>query len=166
MMSNHFPYANMNTTGHYFYGGTVYPSVGVNYNPYFSSYCSNANGLLPIPSSTVKGSTNKKKKNSNTNNYNKKIIPNDSNKQSSSTPSNNEKKPTDLNNDNNNSTTIEEKPKALSILNPSADEFSLPKDNNTIEDKNNEENLSYKCLFNKLIEQSLQSIEAISKVSK
>jgi hypothetical protein len=154
MMPMHFPYGNTNTAGHHLYGTGVCPNFGINYNQYFASFYSNSNGLLPIPS--IEGN-----KNLNIHEY-KPIIPKNLLTNSSSTSfriSQDEK--------NDFLTFIEQKSKPISELNPFANEFSLVKNtNNQIVSMNNEKSSSYKLIFDDLIEQSLQSIEAIKKASK
>ncbi|CAF3425053.1 unnamed protein product [Rotaria sp. Silwood1] len=158
MMPMHFSYPNTNTTGHYFYGTTVYPNFGINYNPYFSSFCSNSNGLLPTPSQALVPRSLEQNKNLNIR-ENKRVVP----KSNSSLLSHEKAKDIDSNGF---LTFIEQKTKPLSDLNPFANEFSFVKNNNQIVTTSIENNSSYKLIFDDLIEQSLQSIEAIKKASK
>ncbi|CAF2416339.1 unnamed protein product [Rotaria sp. Silwood2] len=158
-MPMHFPYTNTNTTGHYIYGTAVYPNFGINYNPYFSSFCSNSNGLLSTPSQTLIPRPIEQNKNLNIR-ENKRIMP----KNNLSLPS--DEKTNDIDS-NDFLTFIEQKTKPISDLNPFANEFSLVTNkNNQMVATNNENNPTYKLIFNDLIAQSLQSIEAIKKASK
>ncbi|CAF0899156.1 unnamed protein product [Rotaria sordida] len=162
MMSMNFPYANTTTAGQYFYGPTVYPNIGVNYNPYFSSFCSNSNGLLPTPSQPLMPLSIEQNKNKNKNiRENKQIM----SKNNLIVLSHEKKNNIDSNNF---LTFIEQKTKSISDLNPCANEFSLVKNNNNnqVVTTSNENNSSYKLIFDDLIKQSLQSIEAIKKASK
>jgi hypothetical protein len=65
-------------------------------------------------------------------------------------------------------TFIEQKSKPITELNPFANEFSISKNNseNSMIPTSYENMSSYRLIFDHLIEQSLQSIEAIKKASK
>lgn len=173
-MSMHFPYTNQNTTiGHYLYNTAAYPNFAVNHNPYFSTYYSNQNGLLPIPSQTLIPPLIERNKSIKSHESQRIIpkIPISHVPIPSSHKIHEEKKD---NNSNDFLTFIEKKAKSKSDLNPFANEFSAIKNNvsnattNTDEIvvMNYESNSSYKGIFDDLIEQSLQSIEAIKNASK
>ncbi len=159
-MPMHFPYGNTNTAGQHLYGTAVCSNFGLNCNQYYASFYSNPNGLLPIPSIERDNRLNIRE-------Y-RPIVPKNFLTNSSSTAflmSHEEK-----NNINPNDflTFIEQKTKpTISELNPFANEFSLVKNNQIVTNTINEEKYSsYKLIFDDLIEQSLQSIEAIKKASK
>ncbi len=158
MMSMHFPYGNTNTAGQHLYGTAVCPTFGVNYNQYFTSFYSNSNGLLPIPSTERNKYLNigeiRPLMSKNLMNYSPSFLMSHEMKN-------------DLHS-NDFLTFIEQKTKPISSeLNPFANEFSFVKknthSNNQIITTNNS---AYRLIFDDLIEQSLQSIEAIKKASK
>ncbi len=155
-MPMHLPYGNTNTAGQHLYGAAVCPNFGVNYNQYFASFYPNSNVLLPLPSIEQNRHLNIRE-------Y-KPIIPKNLSTNSSFLMSHQEKN--DINS-NDFLSFIEQKTKSTSELNPFANEFSLVKnDNNQIVTTNEEKTSSYRLIFDDLIEQSLQSIEAIKKASK
>lgn len=149
-MPMHFPCGNNNPAGQHIYGATVCPTFGVNYNQYFASFYSNSNGLLPTPIIER-------------NNIPKPLMPKTFVTNSQPKPClmpYEEKK--NINSDDF-LTFIEQKAKPLSELNPFANEFSLVK---TTKKTTEENTSSCRLIFDNLIEQSLQSIEAIKKASK
>jgi hypothetical protein len=142
----HHPYGNTNTVGQNLYRAAVCPTFGVNYNQCFASFYSNSNGLLPTPLMERNRAEYKP------------LI----SKNSFSIPYEGRY---DINS-NDFLTFIEQKTKPISELNPFANEFSLTKNNQIVSMNINEKNSSYKLIFDDLIEQSLQSIDAIKKASK
>ncbi len=144
MMSMRYPYGNTNTAGQNLYGTAVCPNFGVNYNQYMASFYSNSNGLLPMPLME----RNRQVKNRYHNSFS---MPYEGRYDTNS---------------NDFLTFIEQKTKPTSELNPFANEFSLTKNNQLVSTNTNEKHSSYKLIFDDLIEQSLQSIEAIKKASK
>jgi hypothetical protein len=162
MMPMPFPYGNTNTAGQHLYAPAVCPAFGVNYNQYFASFYPNPNGLLPTPPRALMLPPTERNKNLNMR-ENKPIM--GKNSLPTSSLMTYEKK----NNINPNDflTFIEQKSKPISELNPFANEFSVPKNNHhQIVPANNENSSSYRLIFDHLIEQSLQSIEAIKNASK
>ena len=63
---------------------------------------------------------------------------------------------------------LENKAKPMSELNPFATEFSLPKTppEPTVDTTPTKDSLSYRLIFNDLVEKSLQSIDVITKAAK
>ncbi|CAF2132156.1 unnamed protein product [Rotaria magnacalcarata] len=168
MMPIHFPYANPNSTGYCFYnGGPVYPGFAVNYNPYLPSFCSNSNRLLPTQSQSQSQAimlpTRKSNKTNNNNQKSKPITANNAKINLNLISSHEDKKDTDSHST---VTFSKQITKPISNLNPFANEFSFVKNNNQILSVCTEKDLSYKTIVDNLIEQSLQSIEAIKKASK
>jgi len=158
MMPMHYPYGNTNTAGQHLYGAAVCSNFGLNCNQYYASFYPNPNGLLPIPSIERNNHLNIRE-------Y-RPIVQRNLLKNSSSPAflmSHEEKN--DINS-NDFLKFIEQKTKPISELNPFANEFSLVKNNQILTTINEEKCSSYKLIFDDLIEQSLQSIEAIKKASK
>jgi hypothetical protein len=162
-MSTHFPYGNTNTAGQHLYRTSVYPNFGFNYNQYFASFGPNSNGLLPMPTRTLLPPLMEQHTNLNIREF--KPRPAKTHSSSVTFPIGHKEK-NDIDS-NDFLTFIEQKAKPISELNPFANEFSLIKNNNNqIVPPTNETSSSYKLIFDDLIEQSLQSIEAIKKASK
>ena len=141
MMPVPFPYGNQPV-----FGPNMHPNYPFNYNPYYSTFCPNPNGLLPAPPPPPPRPL---------------MAPPIANK-----PNVNLREPPRplLSFGRNDFMSfIEQKTKPISELNPFANEFSTNNQNIPIP---KETNSSYQLIFDNLIEQSLQSIDAIKKASK
>ncbi|CAF1533541.1 unnamed protein product [Adineta ricciae] len=139
MMPVPFPYGNQPA-----FGSNMHPNYPFNYNPYYPTFCPNPNGLLPVPPPPrplmAPPIANKP-------NVNLRELP----------------RPLLSFGRNDFMSFIEQKTKPISELNPFANEFSS---SNQIVSIPKETNSSYQLIFDNLIEQSLQSIDAIKKASK
>ncbi|UJR23676.1 hypothetical protein I4U23_026659 [Adineta vaga] len=147
MMPIPFPYGTQQT-----YRTTMpHPNFPYNYHPYYPSICPNSNGLLPTPPPrTLLPPSIEQNPNLNLRECRRSLVSKDACVQFP-------KEKNDF------MTFIEQKTRPISELNPFANEFSL---NNQIIAIPKRTNSSYKLIFDDLIQQSLQSIDAIKKASK
>jgi len=148
MMSMNFPHANKNSAGQQLYATAVCPNIRVNYTQYYAPFYPTGNGLLPTP----------------------KLQPLMNNPPVPLVPPPPPPMIKAREQEDDFLSFIKQKSRPISDLNPFANEFSLmttaQPSNRQIIPANNSINPAYKLVFDDLIEQSLQSIDAIKKASQ